>query len=53
MCGIAYNNNNISAPHTVQTSWEEGLFKVRMIFKDDYPTSPPKCENNKFDLRVR
>ncbi len=29
---------------TLQTHWEEGLYKVRMLFKDDYPTSPPKCE---------
>ncbi|KAI8125993.1 SUMO-conjugating enzyme UBC9 [Lucilia cuprina] len=21
-----------------------GLYKLRMIFKDDYPTSPPKCK---------
>ena len=33
---------------THQTSWEGGLYKLRMIFKDDYPTSPPKC---KFTLR--
>ena len=28
------------------TDWEEGLFKIKMVFKDDYPSSPPKC---KFD----
>lgn len=27
-----------------QTPWEGGLYKLRMIFKDDYPTSPPKCK---------
>lgn len=27
-----------------QTPWENGLYKLRMIFKDDYPTSPPKCK---------
>lgn len=27
-----------------QTPWEGGLFKLRMLFKDDYPSSPPKCE---------
>ena len=27
-----------------QTPWEGGLYQIRMIFKDDYPTSPPKCE---------
>lgn len=26
------------------TPWEDGLYKLRMIFKDDYPTSPPKCK---------
>ncbi|GAB1300712.1 SUMO-conjugating enzyme UBC9 [Apodemus speciosus] len=25
-----------------QTPWEGGLFKLRMLFKDDYPSSPPK-----------
>jgi len=28
------------------TPWERGLYKLRMTFKDDYPSSPPKC---KFD----
>lgn len=32
-----------------QTPWEGGLFKLRMLFKDDYPSSPPKCE---FDLSI-
>lgn len=27
-----------------QTPWEGGLYKLRMIFKDDYPSSPPKCK---------
>lgn len=27
-----------------QTIWEGGLYKLRMIFKDDYPSSPPKCK---------
>lgn len=27
-----------------QTPWENGLYKLRMIFKDDYPSSPPKCK---------
>lgn len=29
-----------------QTPWEGGLFKLRMLFKDDYPSSPPKCKYN-------
>lgn len=28
----------------LQTPWEGGLFKLRMLFKDDYPSSPPKCK---------
>ena len=26
------------------TPWEGGHYKLRMIFKDDYPSSPPKCK---------
>lgn len=29
-----------------QTLWEGGLYKLRMLFKDDYPSSPPKCKYN-------
>ena len=28
------------------TIWEGGRFQLQMIFKDDYPTSPPKCRFN-------
>ncbi|CAF0867420.1 unnamed protein product [Adineta ricciae] len=31
-------------PGKVGTSWEGGLFKLRMHFKDDYPSTPPKCK---------
>lgn len=27
-----------------QTPWEGGLYKIRMLFKDDYPSTPPKCK---------
>jgi len=30
-------------PGKAKTSWEGGLYKLKMIFKDDYPTTPPKC----------
>ncbi|TSL82531.1 SUMO-conjugating enzyme UBC9-A [Bagarius yarrelli] len=30
--------------HCGETPWEGGLFKLRMLFKDDYPSSPPKCK---------
>lgn len=33
--------NQLAIP---QTPWEGGLYKLRMIFKDDYPSSPPKCK---------
>ncbi|EDV20689.1 SUMO-conjugating enzyme UBC9-A [Trichoplax sp. H2] len=28
------------------TAWDGGYYKLKMIFKEDYPSSPPKC---KFD----
>ncbi|XP_011674341.1 SUMO-conjugating enzyme UBC9 [Strongylocentrotus purpuratus] len=39
-------NWECAIPGKHSTPWEEGLYRLRMIFKDDYPTSPPKC---KFD----
>lgn len=35
---------NICNKLLLQTPWEGGLYKLRMIFKDDYPSSPPKCK---------
>uniref|UniRef100_A0A914LJ95 SUMO-conjugating enzyme UBC9 n=1 Tax=Meloidogyne incognita TaxID=6306 RepID=A0A914LJ95_MELIC len=26
------------------TIWEGGLYKLRMLFKDDFPSIPPKCQ---------
>ncbi len=26
------------------TDWEGGLYKLTMIFPDDYPIKPPKCQ---------
>lgn len=26
------------------TPWENGLYKLTMHFKDDYPSTPPKCK---------
>jgi len=26
------------------TLWEGGNYKLRMLFKDDFPSSPPKCQ---------
>jgi ubiquitin-conjugating enzyme E2 I len=30
-------------PGKKDTIWEGGLYKLRMLFKDDYPSTPPKC----------
>uniref|UniRef100_A0AAQ4RMF7 UBC core domain-containing protein n=1 Tax=Gasterosteus aculeatus aculeatus TaxID=481459 RepID=A0AAQ4RMF7_GASAC len=38
---VVYATNGCVSP---QTPWEGGLFKLRMLFKDDYPSSPPKCK---------
>lgn len=35
-----------SIPGKKGTIWEGGEYSLKMYFKDDYPTSPPKC---KFD----
>ena len=35
-----------------QTPWEGGLYKLRMLFKDDYPSSPPKCKYLQNHLEV-
>ncbi|MFH4984493.1 hypothetical protein AB6A40_011202 [Gnathostoma spinigerum] len=31
-------------PGSKGTIWEGGLYKLRMIFKDDFPSTPPKCK---------
>ncbi|BFF96083.1 SUMO-conjugating enzyme UBC9-B-like [Drosophila madeirensis] len=33
-----------AVPGKAGTIWEGGLYKLRMIFKDDYPRAPPKCQ---------
>ncbi|KAK2557202.1 SUMO-conjugating enzyme UBC9 [Acropora cervicornis] len=37
-------NWECAIPGKKATPWEGGSFKLRMIFKDDYPSSPPKYE---------
>jgi len=37
-------NWECSIPGKKGTNWECGSYKMRMIFKDDYPTTPPKCK---------
>uniref|UniRef100_A0A669C4W2 SUMO-conjugating enzyme UBC9 n=1 Tax=Oreochromis niloticus TaxID=8128 RepID=A0A669C4W2_ORENI len=36
-------NWECAIPGKKGTLWEGGLYKLRMLFKDDYPSSPPKC----------
>ncbi|XP_058434639.1 SUMO-conjugating enzyme UBC9 isoform X1 [Marmota monax] len=47
-------NWECAIPGKKGTPWEGGLFKLRMLFKDDYPSSPPKwsCEKEKRTLQV-
>ena len=33
-------NWECAIPGKKGTPWEGGLYKIRMVFKDDYPTSP-------------
>nr|CAD7576022.1 unnamed protein product [Timema californicum] len=47
--GFFLNNNLLKlnpakAQFPSETPWEGGLYKLRMIFKEDYPSSPPKCK---------
>nr|XP_015214990.1 PREDICTED: SUMO-conjugating enzyme UBC9-B-like [Lepisosteus oculatus] len=37
-------NWECAIPGKKGTLWEGGQYKLRMLFKDDYPSSPPKCE---------
>ncbi|KAG3278427.1 UBE2I, partial [Ictidomys tridecemlineatus] len=38
-------NWECAIPGKKGTPWEGGLFKLPMLFKDDYPSSPPKCKS--------
>nr|CAX77005.1 lesswright [Schistosoma japonicum] len=35
---------NCSIPGKKGTLWEGGLFNLKMYFKPEYPTTPPKCK---------
>lgn len=37
-------NWECSIPGKKGTIWEGGMYFLRMIFKDDYPSTPPKCK---------
>uniref|UniRef100_A0A672I8F0 UBC core domain-containing protein n=2 Tax=Salarias fasciatus TaxID=181472 RepID=A0A672I8F0_SALFA len=41
-------NWECAIPGKKGTLWEGGLYKLRMLFKDDYPSSPPKCNHRFF-----
>jgi ubiquitin-conjugating enzyme E2 I len=34
---------DVGIPGREKTIWEGGLFKLTLIFPDEYPTKPPKC----------
>ncbi|GMR48923.1 hypothetical protein PMAYCL1PPCAC_19121 [Pristionchus mayeri] len=31
-------------PGKKDTIWEGGLYRIKMMFKDDFPSTPPKCK---------
>lgn len=35
---------DVGIPGRDKTIWEGGLFKLTLIFPDEYPTKPPKCK---------
>lgn len=37
-------NWECAIPGKKGTPWEGGLYKLRMLFKEDYPSTPPKCK---------
>ncbi|KAA0202174.1 hypothetical protein HAZT_HAZT006069 [Hyalella azteca] len=37
-------NWECAIPGKKGTPWDGGLYRLRMIFKDDYPSTPPKCK---------
>jgi len=37
-------NWECAIPGRKSTPWDGGLYRLRMIFKDDYPSTPPKCK---------
>lgn len=39
----ASNNLQFTIVLLFKTQWEGGFYKLKMSFKDDYPSAPPKC----------
>ena len=53
--GVSYiklNQHIIDLRVLSQTPWDGGLYKLKMYFKDDYPTSPPKCKQHFYSVCV-
>ncbi|XP_025421102.1 SUMO-conjugating enzyme UBC9-B-like isoform X2 [Sipha flava] len=40
---LDYMNWECYIPGKKNTPWQGGMYFLRMIFNDDYPSSPPKC----------
>jgi ubiquitin-conjugating enzyme E2 I len=42
-------------PGKAGTAWENGMYKLWLLFPDEYPTRPPKCKTPRtpFKPRVR
>ncbi|KAJ5501493.1 hypothetical protein N7453_006310 [Penicillium expansum] len=40
--GLDLKNWECAIPGKANTLWEGGLFKIDLIFPDEYPTKPPK-----------
>jgi len=41
---LCLTNWECSIPGKKGTIWEGGAFFLRMLFKEDYPSTPPKCK---------
>lgn len=40
----------VGIPGKQNTIWAGGLFKLSVIFPDEYPTKPPKCKRHLSDI---
>ena len=45
-------NWECAIPGKKGTLWEGGLYKIRMIFKDDYPSSPVILSNKSIRVLI-
>ncbi|KAG9298502.1 hypothetical protein G9A89_016499 [Geosiphon pyriformis] len=42
--GLDLMNWEVGIPGKLGTPWEGGVYKIHMIFPEDYPSKPPKCK---------